>query len=281
MSAIQLIVERMPRPLLWATLGHACLALLCLAALGLAAAPITGVHPALKPLKFAVSIAIFLGTLGVLLPSLSISPTMRTALSWLFVLTMVAEIVPIVGQSIRGTTSHFNTRGSLDAASWRLMMLAIVVATIAMASVTFVATLRPLVARDGEPMERLMMYAWRAGLWLLLLTPVSGFAMGGRLQHSVGGVDGGSGLPFVNWSTKHGDLRVAHFFALHALQIMPLVAWLLSRLAFASWVRWGVLSSVVFGTSALCIGTLAQAFAGRPFMRSGSVRPMSDSGPAS
>jgi hypothetical protein len=40
---------------------------------------------------------------------------------------------------------------------------------------------------------------------------------------------GESGLPFLNWSTLYGDLRVAHFFGIHALQIIPFAGYFIAE----------------------------------------------------
>lgn len=258
------LLAAMPRPLLWAAAAHVVVAIACALALRVDAAPITGVHPALKPLKFAISITLFLLTMGVLLPSLSLHEASRGVLAWLFASTMVIEMVVILAQALRGTTSHFNVRAPADAVAWNVMVVAIVIATIGLGWVAFAALFRPLVGADGRPLPLLMTIAWRAGLVLLLLAPVTGFAMGSRLRHSVGGADGAGGLPFVDWSVHHGDLRVAHFFALHAVQVLPIFAWLLLRVAIAGSARAALLAIAIAAAGAVSVSTLAQALAGRP-----------------
>ncbi len=252
------------RVLLWAAVAHLAVGAAALVALAIDSPPVLGVHPALKPLKFGASIAIFLATMAVFLPSLSVDPGIRRAIAWTLSLTMVVEMVPISIQALRGTSSHFNTDGPFNTALWQTMVAAILVATLTMLGVALAATLRPLVSAEGPPMDPISATAWRAGLWLFLLAAISGFGMGGRLRHSVGGEDGGAGLPFVNWSLTHGDLRVSHFFALHALQALPLVGAALAWLPIGSAMRWALLTVAIVLQALVALATLVQAFAARP-----------------
>jgi len=251
---------------MWVAAAHAAVGAVALVlALGVNATPVLGAHPALKPMKFGFSIALFLATMAVLVPALSLRPQLREVAAWTLAATMIAEMIPIVVQAARGTTSHFNSHGTLDSAFWRLMFVAIVIATVTTLIITVVATARPLLGPDQRPWSPLLATAWRAGLWFFVLAAFTGFRMGGQLAHSVGGVDGGPGAAVTTWSRQHGDLRVPHFIGVHALQSLPLVGYLLARAPVETVARWGLLIAAVGVHVLLAVVALGRALAGRPW----------------
>lgn len=250
--------------LTWSALAHVAVGALCVVWLFVEATPILGVHPALKPMKFAVSIAVFLGSMAILVPCLSLGPGSRRVIAWTLSGSMTIEMVAIATQALRGTTSHFNRATPVDHALWNLMIVAIVVAAAATFVVVAVALTRPLTSLDGRPMSPLLASAWRIGLAFFVLGALTGFRMGGQLAHSVGGTDGGPGLPLVNWSTQHGDLRAAHFVGLHALQSLPLAAALLTRTPVSGAARWASLVVVVGVHVVVAAGSTWRALSGRP-----------------
>jgi hypothetical protein len=216
----------------------------------------------LKPLKFAVSIAIFLATLSLVTPMLSVAPGTRRMIEWVLAGSMLIEMAAILMQALRGTTSHYNLRSGFDRTVLIVMVVAVVAVTVAMAGVAVVATIRPL-RQDGHPLPAVSATAWRVGLWMFQLAAFSGFAMGGRGQHSVGAVDGGPGLPGLNWSVQHGDLRISHFLALHAVQILPLVAAGARTAGLAERERWGAVLTAIAIQGFVIVWTLVRAFSGR------------------
>ncbi|HEX9961693.1 MAG TPA: hypothetical protein VGB00_12205, partial [Pyrinomonadaceae bacterium] len=130
----------------------------------------------------------------------------------------------IVMQAARGTTSHFNNSSAFDGADFSAMGLMIVVNTFLIIYLTY------LYFRADFRLPDAVVWGMRLGLILFLLASFQGGYMSAQTGHAVGAADGGAGLPFVNWSTEGGDLRVAHFIGMHALQAIPLFALMLVRL---------------------------------------------------
>lgn len=197
---------------------------------------ILGLNPWIKPMKFELSVIVFLVTVALLVYGLRWhrSPAngqaflrTRTLLGCGFAATMTVENSVIVLQSVRGVRSHMNFSTPLDASLFGVMGLFITVNTVLVA----VLLLLWCVAQVRTPAA--VTWGVRFGLLMLLAGSAEGFLMVAHGAHTVGAADGLPGLPFVNWSRSHGDLRIAHFFALHALQVLPLTGLLVSRVAAA------------------------------------------------
>lgn len=219
-----------------------------------------GVNPWLKPLKFAVSITIYVWTVAWLLKDVRAgAPGTANAISIGTSASMLVEIACIALQSLRGVTSHFNVKAPLDAGIFGLMGSMILLNTLLAAVLLFLYFAVP----SGLPQPYL--WAVRLGLLLFLFGSAVGPMMVRRGAHAVGVPDGGPGLPLVNWSTQGGDLRAAHALGLHALQLLPLAAWALLRVGRLGGSQ---RTAVVFGLAALysltLVAALRQALAGHP-----------------
>jgi len=213
---------------------------------------ILGLNPWIKPMKFTISTAIFLWTVGWFMPATGPYPRLRSLVRWTIGLAMLAEIPLVMIQSARGTTSHFNNSSPFDAIVFSIMGIAILLNTIAM--FIFFGILR----RDTPPGRAGYIWGVRLGVALFLLASLQGVLIVTNNAHTVGAPDGGPGLPFVNWSTTAGDLRIAHFFGMHGMQALPLIG-------FLSKSRNLVIATSIFWV-AIMGGLLSMAMNGRPLL---------------
>src|SRR5688572_25216363 len=195
---------------------------------------ITGAPAWLKPFKFAITTAIYSLTLAWIFSLLPGWPRMRRIVGWTTAVVFVLENAIIFGQAWRGTTSHFNSATTLDLTLFAIMGVAIIIQTLVSVAVA-VALWRTQLA------DRALGWALRFGMALTIAGAMTGPLMtrpteaqlervraGGGMPivgaHSVGGIDGGPGVPVTGWSREHGDVRVPHFIGLHAIQALALTA---------------------------------------------------------
>jgi hypothetical protein len=200
---------------------------------------ITGAPAWQKPAKFALSVSVYCFTFVWLLGFVKTWPRLARFAADVTVVSFIVEMTVILTQAARGTTSHFNLTTPLNAFLWFTMGGFIVVVW---AMNLLLAILLIVEQIPRKP------FAWslRLGLLISLVGMAAGFfmvpptpeqrqsmGMGSSPHivgaHSVGVADGGPGLPVVGWSTVGGDLRVAHFLGLHAMQLLPFFGWWITR----------------------------------------------------
>lgn len=218
-------IQHTAGPLYWVGLALLVVSLPTLALALLDSRQLQGVSVWLKPFKFQLSTGVYLLTLAlfmVWLPAAALRSKTARYVVWAAVLAGLFEVGYITWQASQGVASHFNTQTPFLATMYTLMGIGAVV--LASASLA----LGILIARN--PLYSLPPATKLAIVLGLVLTFIIGTGFGGYLSaqragHWVGGVLSDSGgLPLVKWSRTGGDLRVAHFFGIHAMHFIPAFA---------------------------------------------------------
>jgi hypothetical protein len=186
----------------------------------------------IKPIKFAISIAVYTFTLAYLVPFLQ-SINLRKLISVGTSIAMFVEMGLITMQAAKGTLSHYNYESAFG-----IMVYSIMGVFIAFASVLLVLLGIGFIRYRPVHWSKSFYQAVHMSIWTTVVGTVIGGYMSALTGHSVGGQDGGPGLPFLNWSTAFGDWRVAHFIGLHGLQIFLVLGGLLRNRASAVFWQW-------------------------------------------
>ncbi|MFE7550409.1 hypothetical protein [Streptomyces gardneri] len=193
-----------------------------------------------KPFKFSVSLVAYTLSLAWMI---SLLPTTHRAhrVGWwagtVVAVSLTIEMVLITLQVVRGTQSHFNHATPFDNAVFQIMgasiailwLSALVIAVLLLRArildraTAWAVRLSSLIALAGAGVGFLMVRPTPEQL-AVDEPPITG-------SHSVGVPDGGPSMPLTGWSTTGGDLRIPHFFGMHALQLLPLLLLVLAALA--------------------------------------------------
>ncbi|MFB6813999.1 hypothetical protein ACFCV8_05595 [Streptomyces sp. NPDC056347] len=196
----------------------------------------------LKPLKFAVSFALYTITLAWMTGRAERwRRTVRGIGTVTVALFVVPEISIITFQAVRGQRSHFNVSTVFN----DVLVKAMGGAAYAGWAMTLLLGVFLLWQRR---VDRPLAWSIPIGLFVSLAGMSIGYLMTSPTAaqqrgldagehpatlgaHSVGVLDGGAGLPLTDWAADGGDLRISHFVGLHALQLLPLSAVVLGLLA--------------------------------------------------
>jgi hypothetical protein len=211
---------------------------------------VMGVNSWYKPMKFALSTFFYSWAMAWFVYYL---PSFNTQIfNWSAVVLLGFEVAYIAIQAGRGQLSHYNVSTPLYSALFSAMALA---ATLVTLYTAYVAVL--FFVNNFNLLPNYYVWAIRLGLIIFIIFSFEGFVMGSRMAHTVGTEDGGKGIPFLNWSLSHGDLRVAHFIGMHALQLLPFVSFYLLKNTKAT-----IFLALLYGLLATLV--LVQALNGNP-----------------
>jgi len=233
----------------------------------------------LKPFKFSISSLVFISSI---LYFLKYIPNKKFILLTNKIVSygLMIELIIIFFQAYRGKMSHFNNQTLEDMILFQIMAITIVCVWLGFGVYTW------KLVKASEYGDELMFKGIQVGALITFLTMPFAFTMPQpsetQLQeiiknksqiglvvgsHTVDEKDPSQTYPLTGWAKTGGDLRIAHFLGLHAIQILPILAVLLSGIRLSIQTRKRILS--VFGLFyfLFVVYTLLQALNGNPILR--------------
>lgn len=212
-----------------------------------------------KPLKFAVSLTVYLATLAWAaryLPETLRRSSVFAVYQWVVLACIAAEMVWITCAAMFAVGSHFNVSTPAMGIIYGLTGVLAVILTSA------AAAYGALIWRHAQAPEASAIAS--SFIATFVATVIVGGYMAGGDSHHVGAQGADAARQWLTgWSRDVGDLRAPHFFATHIMQIVP-VAWFAIALARTPPRGAGVALTVL--ALAVTAATFAQALRGEPFL---------------
>jgi hypothetical protein len=204
-----------------------------------------------KPTTFGISFGLTTITLAWITGRLQISDRTR----WLLLGPLAAadtyEVAWVAVQRWRGVASHFNFATPLDTWLFLAGAAAIAITVTVIVAVTVLSFWRLRAAPS-------MVVAVRAGLLVLVVAQGVG---GWMIGHGVGPAGDGVTQGLTTFGAA-GVMKILHAVAMHAIQVLPALAWLLSFAALPERQRLALVWAATTGYGALVAVSLGQTAAG-------------------
>ncbi len=197
-----------------------------------------------KPIKFSVSLTLHLVTILWLSRLVNANDFNNRQVGIILNASGIASVLElsyIVLQSARGRDSHFNFDTLFETFMYYGFMGGL--ATLLMVLTIWLSVLifkTPSISRHSG-----LYVGAITGLFLgSIATLFTAFAMAsGEVTDTkrwIGGsLTASDGIPLLGWSSTGGDLRVAHFFGTHMMQVLPIVGFVADKISF-QWPRMAV-----------------------------------------
>ena len=210
-----------------------------------------GPVPFRKPTTFGISFGLTTITLAWVTGQQQVSDRTGWLLLGPLATADTCEVIWVSVQRWRGVPSHFNFDTTLD--TWLFLLGGAAIAV----TITVILVLTVL-AFTAMPAPPSMALAIRAGLLILLVAQAVG---GWMIGHGVGPASDGATTGLTTFGAA-GVMKVPHAVAIHAIQVLPALAWLLSFAALPERRRLGLVRIAALGYAALVVVSVLQAATG-------------------